>query len=462
MLFRPPTKTEIERELCRQSFWEYRQIIHPDLVLGWWQEDLASHLQQFYDDLIQGKRPKLAISAPPQHGKSSQIIDFISWLSGKKPSLKTIYGSFSENLGIKANTDLQRIYDSQEYHRAFDTRISADAVVTQVRPRRNKDILEYLRGGGYFRNTTVLGAITGEGLDFGIIDDPIKGRAEASSPAVRNKVWDWFTNDFLTRFSNDAGFIWIMTRWHLDDPLGRALKAMKDIKVVTYKAIATEDEKHRKAGEALFPQFKTLEFLNERKQIMKAAHWEAVYQQQPTPESGKLIAYEKIEIVSHAPALIKTARYWDTAGTEGGGCYTAGIKLGRTADGRTGILDVVRGQWSRARREDVIKQTAQLDGHSTPIYIERQGGSSGKEVVQDSIRNLSGFTVYEDCPTGDKILRSEPFAAQIENGNVFMVKADWNKAYLDEMALFPDGFKDQVDASSGAFLKLSGPKVDIW
>ena len=37
----------------------------------------------------------------------------------------------------------------------------------------------------YFRNTTVGGSITGEGLDLGVIDDPIKGRKEANSLTVR-------------------------------------------------------------------------------------------------------------------------------------------------------------------------------------------------------------------------------------------------------------------------------------
>ena len=51
-------------------------------------------------------------------------------------------------------------------------------------------MLEFVGHDGYFRNTTVLGAITGEALDLGVIDDPIKGRAEASSLLQRDKVWN--------------------------------------------------------------------------------------------------------------------------------------------------------------------------------------------------------------------------------------------------------------------------------
>ena len=70
---------------------------------------------------------------------------------------------------------------------------------------RNHEVLEFVGHEGYFRNTTVLGAITGEALDLGVIDDPIKGRAEASSPLQRDKVWSWLTDDVFSRFSEQAG-----------------------------------------------------------------------------------------------------------------------------------------------------------------------------------------------------------------------------------------------------------------
>ena len=74
---------------------------------------------------------------------------------------------------------------------------------------------------GYFRNTTVRGPLTGEGLDVGVVDDPVKNREEARSPTIRERTWDWFTDDFLSRFSDKGGMLGIMTRWDLDDLFGR-------------------------------------------------------------------------------------------------------------------------------------------------------------------------------------------------------------------------------------------------
>ena len=53
-------------------------------------------------------------------------------------------------------------------------------------------------------------------------------------------------------------------------------------------------------------------------------------------------------------------------------------------------------------------------------------------------------------------MRADPFAAQWQAGNVRLVSAPWNRDYLDEHEHFPAGkYKDQVDASSGAFNKIA-------
>jgi predicted phage terminase large subunit-like protein len=124
------------------------------------------------------------------------------------------------------------------------------------------------------------------------------------------------------------------------------------------------------------------------------------------------------------------------------------------------VEDVVRGQWSPRQRRAIMHQTASLDaqrpGPPVRTVIEREGGSSGKEVAESDISLLAGFPVAVDAPTGSKEVRAQPFADQAEGGNVDIVAAAWNRAYLDEMAAFPFGSNDdQVDGSSGAFAWLS-------
>jgi predicted phage terminase large subunit-like protein len=451
------------REESKCCFRAFRRYIHPDMKVGWWQHDLAKEFQLYYQGLIHGKRPKLVIMAPPQHGKTEMVTDFIAWLAGKQPDLKTIFATYSDELGGHVNRALQRIMTSERYLAVFGHRLSDSSVAgDSLRWFRNSSVLEYVAHRGSFRNTTVAGQITGMGLDCGIVDDPIKGRAEASSKPVLNNVWNWFCDDFFTRFSDSAGLLMIMTRWHLDDPVGRLIERLPDAKVFRYPAIAEEDEKNRRKGEALFPEHKSLEFLLERKRAMAQASWESEYQQNPIIVGGDMFPIEKITVVPERPAardVVSAARYWDKAGTSDGGAYTAGVLMLRMRDGTYVVADVRRGQWSALDRERMIRQTAEVDREVYPltkIYLEQEPGSGGKESAEASIRMLAGFSAAADRVTGKKDVRADPFAAQWQAGNVRIVIGEWNRSYLDEHEHFPAGkFKDQVDASSGAFNKIA-------
>ncbi|MEI8032994.1 MAG: phage terminase large subunit [Chlorobiaceae bacterium] len=453
---------------ARESFREYRKLIAPTLKDGWFRQSIECDMQQFWDDFEAGKRPKLILTTPPQMGKSILVIDFLSWMAGKNPDHKVIFASFSDRLGVRANLRLQRIIESPIYRRIFpETRLNGMDGDTTGRYLRNKDVLEYVDRQGYFRNTTAGGPITGESLDLGLIDDPTKGREEANSPTMREKTWLWYTDDFSTRFSEAGALLIIMTRWHVDDLAGRIIEADPGITVRTYKAIAEEDEPGRRLqGEPLFPELKSLEFLEDRKRQMRLTSWTSLYQASPIIDEGDMFRPDQIKLIDVMPANIKhSVRYWDKAGTDAGGAYTAGVLMHTTTDDMVVIADVVRGQWSAGRREDVIRQTAEMDGKGVSVWVEQEPGSGGKESAENTIRNLMGYTVKAEAVTGSKTTRSEPFAAYVEAGRVMMRRKPWNREYLEEMRLFPNGkYKDQVDASSGAYNKLTLGKstLGVW
>ena len=445
----------LAREEARNSFWAFRQYMRPELVKGWWIREVSREMQAFYDRLVSGENPTLLVQAAPQHGKSWAVIDFIAWCAGKSPDLRTIFASFSDRLGVRANLALQRITRSPKYCAVFP-HMQPPEKSTAV---RNREMIEYPGSEGYFRNTTCLGPITGESLDLGIIDDPIKGRKEANSPTVRDSTWAWLTDDFLSRFSKRAGLLMVMTRWHVDDPAGRLIEQGWPVRVVSFPAIATEDEPHRKAGEPLFPELKPLDFLLERQAIMTEASWEALYQQRPFVQGGGMFPVERFGIIESLPPareIRATVRFWDKAGTADGGARTAGVLMHETRDGRIIVSDVTTGQWSALDRERRIRQCAEIDGKLVKIYVEQEPGSGGKESAESTIRGLAGWMVYADRVTGDKETRAEPYAAQVQGGNVYLVRGPWNKLFIDEHETFPAGkYKDQVDAAAGAFAKLA-------
>jgi predicted phage terminase large subunit-like protein len=424
--------------------------MHKRLKVGWWQKDACDHLMQWYFEYKQGLRPKLLIQAPPQFGKSTIVSDFMLWIIGKDSEtdtqdIKIIYASFSDRLSVRANKYIQRFANTQRYQDVFPKYNQVSA---------NQEAVHFGQDG-YFRNTTCGGAVTGESLNIGCLDDVLKGREEANSATIRDKKWEWLTNDFFTRFSDDGALIGIMTRWHVDDPFGRLIEADLNVKVVTYKAIATTDEPHRKQGESLFPEHKSIEFLNGVKKIMSAANWEALYQQNPTIAEGNFFKPDFINIIDVLPNVprLQYVRAWDLAATANGGDYTVGVKLAYDSSTHIAyVVDIVRGQYSPEDVEKIILTTAQNDGRAVKIRLPQDPGQAGKSQARNFVRLLQGFTVIAEPVTGDKEVRAGGVAAQANIGNLCMLRSAWNRAFTDELRLFPNGVNDdQVDALSDSY-----------
>jgi predicted phage terminase large subunit-like protein len=256
----------------------------------------------------------------------------------------------------------------------------------------------------------------------------------------------------------------IMTRWHIDDPAARFIERFPNTKVLSYPAIAIKDEPYRKEGEALFPEHKPKDFLLVRKSLMTAAGWESVYQQSPIVGGGEVFPVEMFEMTANINRkdIRRSVRYWDKAGTEDGGAYSSGCLMHLLKDGTFLIEDIVRGQWKAIDREKHIKQTAKDDAAKCPnleIWVEQEPGSGGKESAEATIRMLAGYKVFKDPVSGQgsKEVRAEPYAAQVQGGNVALrAGASWVRDFMDEHETWPGSkYKDQVDSAAGAFNKLA-------
>jgi predicted phage terminase large subunit-like protein len=178
--------------------------------------------------------------------------------------------------------------------------------------------------------------------------------------------------------------------------------------------------------------------------------------------AGNVFDRAWFHIVDAVPVeVVARVRSWDKAGSEGRGKWTVGVKMSVTKEGRFYVEDVVRGRWGALERERVIRQTAELDGVAVGVLEEQEPGSGGKESSEATIRNLVGFDVRAARPTGSKVVRAGPYSAQAEAQNVYLVRAEWNKEFLDEHHAFDQRADsgtltcDQVDASSQAFHKLA-------
>jgi predicted phage terminase large subunit-like protein len=110
--------------------------------------------------------------------------------------------------------------------------------------------------------------------------------------------------------------------------------------------------------------------------------------------------------------------------------------------------------------EQLLKQTAVLDGKGIPIRMEQEPGSAGVKTIDDYRRRVLMGWDFQGVPsTGDKEYYANPLSSQAQAGNVKLVKGPWINNFLDELDAFPNGsHDDQVDAASKAFFDLTGYK----
>jgi predicted phage terminase large subunit-like protein len=168
--------------------------------------------------------------------------------------------------------------------------------------------------------------------------------------------------------------------------------------------------------------------------------------------AGNLFRREWFRILEKAPARLAQVRYWDLAATEGRGDFTVGALVGYV-DGQYWVLDIAR---TRARPRDVellVRQAHERDGPEVAVCMEEEGGASGKALIDYYARKvLVGANFRGVRTTGSKLLRAQPVSAAAEAGNLYLRRAPWNSALLEEFVAFPDQHihDDQVDAVSGA------------
>lgn len=445
----------------RVNFLAYRQYMRNDSFLhGWFIDDLCKHLQQFYVDCINGERPILLIQTPPQHGKSWSVSDFISWMSGKVPELKSIYATFSDHLSVRCNLAQQRQIDSRKYNMIFPGVRLSQKRGEAIRTTKHLEFLdiEGIPTEGQFRNTTVGGSVTGETLDIGVVDDAVKGREQANSITWSQKIWEWFTDDFLTRFSEFAGLLVVMTRWTTHDIIARITKKYKEmgreVKVINYKALATKDEEHRKVGEALFPELKSREFLEGKKSIMIDTSWESLYQGGPTVTGGNIFKDDWWQWYTKLPPLKYKFITADTAQKDKRkNDWTVFQAWGYGIDNKIYLLDKMR----EKMKSPTLRKEAEMfyNTHNTPklnvgdpilrgMYIEDK--SSGTGLIQELRKNRLRIT--EVPRSVDKNLRGEDASIFIKAEQVVLSTGIPGVSNLTKEAReFPNSeFDDDIDA----------------
>lgn len=432
----------------------------------------APHLQVFDEHLMQvvryiesGGKEGIAFllsEMPPRHGKSLTLTRFLPpWFIGRNPDYRVMSVSYAASLANRSSRGSRTIMLMDRYKAIF-----SDVEIDPL--SRAADAWNLLDHEGGMDAMGVLGGATGKGAHLLLADDLIKNREEAESEVIREKTWDAFTDDLLTRLEPGGAVVLNATRWHQDDPNGRALLKLKHIygdKFVhlRFPAVAEENDLLGRAlGDALWPDRYPLQVLRRIEQTMGPYSWSALYQQRPTPAEGGIFKRAWFHKVSSVPDIVHTVRYWDLAmSSKETADYTVGVKIGQGIDGHYTILDVTRFQMEWGDVVPKIAEVAIADGANVLIGVEEAGFMSRAITELNQDHRLHGYAVFGYPVDKDKVTRALPFAARLSAGNVSVLDTHWTDDYLDEMCSFPNGtHDDQIDASSGAYAMIGNSMVD--
>src|SRR5690606_5707132 len=186
-------KELLARRRARTNLHDFILYLNPEYIESDFSRECCAALDEFLEEMITGQRPILLLGAPPQHGKSEIVSRYFpAYVFGKYPDLRVAGLSYAFPLATSMNRDVQRIMLSPEYVNLFpDSALNQRRVVSlEMEAKRNSEMFEIVGHRGAYISQGVGGPLTGNRVDLGIIDDPIKNAKEALSPTVKEGVWN--------------------------------------------------------------------------------------------------------------------------------------------------------------------------------------------------------------------------------------------------------------------------------
>lgn len=412
-----------------------------------------------------GDESRVLINIPRRHTKSDTVSvcwPAWTWLQHDRgwplggPWVRFIFASHSHELAMELSRKCRMLVESEWYQDLAEGQVMLSAEANALNSWQ-------LTAGGARRAFSIETRQTGFGADVMVIDDPHDIR-EVESAAHRETV-RVFAQEVVPGSINDPsrhGRVVVAQRTHARDLSALILEGDEPYRHLCLPGLYDPHHPHlsdvdwrRTEGQPLWPErFGPAAY----DALAGTAYARAAQvQQDPRKRGGTIFSAARWEIVDDWPRHGRLVRFWDKAATAEGDAadpdYTAGVLMTQR-DGVFYVLDVVRGRWSPRDVRQRMRITAESDGAEVGIYVEEEGGSSGKDVTDELQRSvLRGFSVRGRRATGPKLVRIDPYLAACEAGNVRLVRGSWNAAFLAEHDEWTGGdaeHDDQIIAAAGA------------
>lgn len=418
---------------------------------------IAEHLQAIND----GELRRLIINIPPRHMKSIEAtVCYPAWTWTKRPEKRFIKVSYSDALSRKHNILTRDIIQSPWYQENWGDRFTMKDDVNRQNEFENNH-------HGMMYSTSVGGAITGNGADVIIIDDP-QNPLMANSETERQNSIDFFKNTLQTRLNDPktGAFIIIMQRLHENDLTGYILSEDLGYTHLCLPAEAPErtiitfpksgKQIIREEGEILNPQRFDAEVLTGLKKSMGSLQYAGQFQQVPAPAEGVIFKREWLQSFYRDGAAPNTQdiQSWDMAFTKSeGSAKVAGFVMGRhgadiyikdlvndkmTFTESVAAVRTLSGKWCRARAKVV------------------ENKANGPAIVDLLKKEIPGMVEFN--PKGSKEERAISVTPYFEAGNIHFPDPKthpWVDDLIRDLLIFPKGtFKDTTDALVQGILYL--------
>jgi hypothetical protein len=444
-------------------------------VLTEGREKQAPHLaliDQAFARIAAGEKLQVMLTMPPRHGKSQRASRWGPlWYLRRHPTHRVMLASYGADL---ADDHGRWVRDQlREYTGTLGISLNPASHAA------NRFDLEVPRGSsvrGGMVTAGVGGGLTGKGFNLGVIDDPFKGHDDASSPAQRDRVWEWYRSVFFTRRAPGASIILINTRWHEDDLSGRLLahEPHRWLQIdLPALADSPDDALGRTIGEPLWPdQYDAQELADTRESVGERV-WYALYQQKPRPLEGGVWKWAWItghRLKPEAWAGVNPTRIV-VAVDHAGGDSLRNDEVGlvcaaRNADGDLYVLDDrSRSMGADTWGTEVCKLA--IERQADAIIVENNfGGDMAQQIVRQGWKELAeqGETkgllmpsIIEVHAKQGKRLRAEPIAQLYKQGKVHHVGE--HTELEGQMVTWLPGMDspDRMDAAVHALTELADP-----
>ena len=384
-----------------------------------------------------------------------------AWWLGKHPEKRWIIASYNSEFaaGFGRRNRLKCLEHNPEIFPGFELRDT---------PCNNTEFQTTKGGGVYCVGLTA--GITGHPAECFIIDDPIKTRAEADSPTIKDNIWGEYLSSVKTRLHPGSKLICIQTRWAEDDLFGRLAKEEKNVEIINLPCEcedAENDPLGRQAGDTLVPELgRGRAWLEDFKAVYKSKEgsraWTALYQGRPVAMEGNLIkrewwkyykeTYEELNL----PYVIISV---DAAFKDGDDNDFVAIQVWGKRDKNYYLLDALKKHLNFVDTLDAIRNFKSR--YKDVIFILIEDKANGTAIINVLSSEMEGVIPVK--PEGGKVTRANAVSPAIESGHVFLPQfADFVDDFVAECSAFPNAaHDDQVDAMTQALNRMIFVDADV-